>query len=114
MIRRTLVGLAILFLSATSNAYYFDGNNLMRWINAGYGQPTAPGGMLLGYIGGVVDARSQMWSETKSVCIPEGVPMSQLEAIVVKFLKDNPSDWNLPGDWLVSLAILDAFSCSKK
>ncbi|MHB8881861.1 MAG: Rap1a/Tai family immunity protein [Thermodesulfovibrionales bacterium] len=62
----------------------------------------------IGYIMGVYDATNFLYD------IPSGVNKGQILAIVSKYLKDHPQEWN---DWasnLVIKAFSDSFSLKKK
>lgn len=61
-----------------------------------------------GYILGVADAL-QLEGRTCRPHAPLG--LSQVLAVVKKYLRDNPERWNLPGYMAVSNALVDAFPC---
>lgn len=65
-----------------------------------------------GYIFGVFDALAG-----KSVFCPPYNPDSgneQIEAVVTKYLKDHPEQWNKAADFVVSEALRDTFPCRSR
>ena len=60
-------------------------------------------GLYQGNVIGVWDSYS------KQMRAEEGVTVGQLCAIVTKYLKENPKEWNDPGVDLVYRALIDAF-----
>jgi hypothetical protein len=84
------------------------GNQLMDWHKADAIRKL----VIRGYVMGVVDARQNDWINANTICIPAGIPASQLESITIKFLEENPEHWHRSGSWLVSLALYMSFPCS--
>jgi hypothetical protein len=76
-------------------------------------------GTCMGYLWGVheMDFAVQQWEENQKVkvmrhaCVPSNASTAQIVRIVVKYLRDNPKDLNLPAAVLVTDAIRDAFPC---
>lgn len=62
------------------------------------------------YISGVVDTMI----DASFICIPEGVNNGQIFAIVTKYIKNNPENWNKSASHLVIQPILDAFPCAQE
>jgi len=74
-------------------------------------------GMCSGYIEGVMDASGtlQNWKGFKpNFCIPNGVTLGQVQAIVVKFLKENPELRHHTASGAVLNALFDAFPAELK
>ena len=60
-----------------------------------------------GYVAGVFDT---LFSQGK-ICASADVTHAQINAIVAKYLKENPAKWAQPADQLIYLAFLPAFPC---
>jgi len=90
---------------AASIGYFVDGNELKDRLAKKTGSRYQVG---LGYVMGVHDA----WNG--SFCTPDGVTAGQLDAIVSKYLADNPKLLHLSADQLVIKALQDAFPCPRK
>ena len=109
--KRTVLALASAILICNSAfAAYRDGSDLVGWwkeyekSQAGREFSTLEVGCYVGYVGGVVDTLDEIAFD-----IPVGVKLSQIHAIVGKYLDDHPSDWNLAADVLVTRALKKAF-----
>ncbi|GAA0704587.1 Rap1a/Tai family immunity protein [Dokdonella soli] len=61
------------------------------------------------YVSGVVDAL-----DGASICIPDGVKLGQLVAMVGKYLDDHPDQWNQAASTQVLLSLWPRFPCAKK
>jgi len=70
-------------------------------------------GVCFGYLQGVQDAHQtfQGWGDLNepSYCMPDGVTVGQAQAIVVKYLKENPEDLHHRASGLVLNAFEEAF-----
>lgn len=73
----------------------------MKWYRVGHAE---------GYIAGIRD----MLIDLEYICVPTGVNGSQIDAIVLKYINDNPTKWNKPASSLVWTPLIDAFPCKKK
>jgi hypothetical protein len=60
------------------------------------------------FVVGVSDALDET-----SFCLPEGSTVSQICAVVAKYLKAIPEEWNQPAVILVTRALKKAFPCKK-
>jgi len=60
-----------------------------------------------GYIIGILDATSNDYN------LPEKATGDQLIAVVTKYLKENPAQWDLPASFLVHFALNSAFGLSE-
>ena len=49
----------------------------------------------------------------KTLCIPNGTTLEQMTAVVKKFIRDNPKDWQQPANTQVVLALMYAWPCKK-
>ncbi len=119
------VALVILLLPRSTGAVfqqknfrYVTGNNLVKYMRAyekihSSNAPLSdysdfhPSGMFVGYVAGVQDATNYYYS------IPVGTPLSQLCAIVAKFLKEHPERWGESASELVFDALKKAFPKKK-
>lgn len=61
------------------------------------------------YIAGIADALI----DAKYICPSSGVSGRQVEAIVNKYLKNNPEEWSKSSNYLVETPLLKAFPCKK-
>ena len=106
----------VLLLPCISHAGYWTGNDLKNWSDAAIRaddgrassvdfQSTA---MLQGFVGGVSSAVDGI-----AFCIPNGVTIGQLDAILRKYLLKNPEHWNNDAASIVVLAIGLTFQCKK-
>jgi hypothetical protein len=66
-------------------------------------------GIFIGFVYGVAQAHNGVL-----ICIPEGTQFGQIEAIVRKFLKNNPEKWNKAANYIVLEALSPTFQCNKK
>lgn len=103
----------LLFLSANAFAAFKTGNDLIQLKKAS--DATSPTRYqnqadIYGYIGGVVDATAgQGW-----YCLPGTVTLGQAEAVVFKYLDENPQYWHLDGAALIQGALYSRFPCATK
>ena len=93
---------------------FLDGIKLNEWSNAvdrTVGNNPSPAdylenGYFTGYVIGVSDMRDRL-----TICLPQGVTVGQLIAIVQKYLRANPEKWNHGAQDLVLNAFRTAFPC---
>jgi len=113
-----LVAALLMMGSGTASAEYVDGNQLRMWARSAEhqldgrvatGKEATEAGLYVGYIEGVVDSLS----EGKGICPPAGSQVSQMQAIVTKYLAMNPEKWSQPGPELVLAALQPVFPCGK-
>lgn len=103
------LSLAAMSVSAQGVTYY-TGNQLMEWNSS---NTAFDKGRFMGYVVGIVDAKSRDWESTRLSCVPSGVTVKQLQEVVRKYLKQNPQEWHLEADLLVTFAMMEAFPCPK-
>lgn len=103
------LSLAAMSVSAQGVTYY-TGNQLMEWNSS---NTALDRGRFMGYVVGIVDAKSTGWESTRLSCVPSGVTVGQLQEVVHKYLKQNPQEWHLEADLLVTFAMMEAFPCPK-
>lgn len=103
------LSLAAMSVSAQGVTYYI-GNQLMEWNSS---NTAFDKGRFMGYVVGIVDAKSRGWESTRLSCVPSGVTVRQLQEVVRKYLKQNPQEWHLEADLLVTFAMMEAFPCPK-
>ena len=98
-------------LSAES-ALAATGKELMDWGNS-YDQTTMikpfEGGAYLGYVSAVADS-----FRGAGICPADNVTYGQLAAITLKYLRNNPEEWNQDGSVLVYTSLSRVFPCKKK
>jgi hypothetical protein len=66
-------------------------------------------GFYQGFVAGIFDA----YDSAELLCSTGGVTLGQAEAIVSRYLKANPTEWNLPAVDVVRDALLSPFPCPK-
>lgn len=88
--RQLLIIFACTVLALPMAASAATGNDLVKWM-PGYESRASDwnGGMLLGYVSGVAELAQGIL-----YCAPDGVTLGQNTAIVIKYLKANPEQWN--------------------
>lgn len=113
---RAFLFTGLLLVSQVSSAQLSTGNDLNNW-SAADDRTQFPNArstdymessMLNGYIRGVVDAPGSL------LCVPNGVTMGQMLAIVKKYVREHPEKWMWNGSWMVTMALSEAFPCPKK
>jgi hypothetical protein len=70
----------------------------------------------LGYVSGVLDVTNDMETDgaiEAKFCTPEGIKRGQAMAVVVKYLRDNPSLRAASASKLVVMAMIKEFPCPK-
>lgn len=109
--KRIALALIVLSCATVAHAGFFSGADLNRWAEEAQDNPPSyhSSGMLSGYVLGVIERDSNT-----SICVPDGVTVKQLVAIVKKYLAANPEKWNLPGHIVVFLALFRTFPCASK
>ncbi|MEP4148742.1 MAG: Rap1a/Tai family immunity protein [Halioglobus sp.] len=87
---------------------YISGNDLL-----GACESSAPDITFFchGYIAGIVDTYSLYGENSKAICMPEGVPVSQLALIVTKYLHQYPELLHETASYRVIYAMVNAFPC---
>mgnify|MGYP003583309032 CR=1 FL=1 len=107
----------VLAVPCISHAGFFDGYQLKEWSDASdridSGKYAAGdsynSAKFAGYVLGAHDTLEGML-----VCIPANAKAGQLMAVVGKYLRENPDQWDKAGFLLVGKALSSAFPCQKK
>lgn len=116
IIKQALAGVALsLAFAGPAMAQFADGNRLIEWIDASdrvrQGSTNADdlnnSAILIGYTMALVDQPQSPF------CMTGDAPVSQLIAIIAKYVRARPELWNRNASWLVNFALLGAFPCSK-
>jgi hypothetical protein len=113
-ILRKLPVVAVLFASLLivqkADAYFQSVNDLIplmhEYVKADASQSGAnyeDARVFRAYVQGVYDATEDDYDT------PEGFGTRQLLAVVVKYIKENPQEWNLPAGLIVRKALRQAF-----
>jgi hypothetical protein len=106
--------LILLLLSQESLANIIDGNDLLLACGHIDNDLSPPAQYCIGYIGGALDDYALLVSEGNSkVCVPVGIPTTQLARIVLKYLNEHPDKLHYHGGELVILALSKSFPCSE-
>lgn len=114
-----LICIAMLFFSSyAQGGTFYDGNKLNELIladqreDAGRSLPGDPrkSGRLSGYIVGIAEGHDG----TPGFCLPEGVTVGQLVAVVSRSVQARPERWNEPAWDLVYDALKKAFPCKAR
>jgi hypothetical protein len=119
--RKSLIAaiLAFVGLQGTANAgdfYFYSGNTLAKLL-AEYQKAErkdrdtnyADAWKFRAYVIGVHDTASGIL-----FCPPADLGEVQTSAIVAKYMENNPQEWNKSGSTIVTMALSQAFPCSKK
>ena len=95
------VTLLLAVYSSNALAYYEIGNELREGLEAmENNQSTFESGFAAGFITGVADTADKVL-----FCIPQEASAAQMAAIVVKYFKANPEEWNKSAARLVITCI---------
>jgi len=97
-----------LFLTCfIAKAEFYTGNELKKHCENS-SNPVSTS-FCIGYVAGVVDAQTNIM-----VCPPTNSTVGQMEAIVKKYISENPSQLHKSADTVVTIAIAKDFPCKKK
>jgi hypothetical protein len=107
MKRLVCICAAIALLGAAPAMGGMTGNELKEYADSGEKGDLSTKGFVLGYIMGVIQTTDI------PMCIPKGVTNYQVQAVVVKFLKDNPEQLHMPANLLTLAAVTKAWPCPK-
>ena len=66
------------------------------------------GGMAFGLQMGVMIATN---NKSSYYCPPSSISIDQVQAIVMKYINDNPAKWQDRADELIAVAMVEAFPC---
>lgn len=105
MRKKLILSILLLFSVPSVQADYFYGNDLIKLMDSSRPNDIA---MYRGYVAGVQDSFNG-----NVFCVPEKVRLSQASEIVSQFIKSDPKQWHEPSDYLVLIALKDAFPCEK-
>lgn len=92
---------SLVLAAASTQAFYLDGNDLVRMAGDSNRVP-----MARGFVMGVADAHRNITS-----CIPTGVASSQLVDITLRFIQENPDKRHLAAETLTSFALSQVWPC---
>jgi len=113
IMKRYAIFSLLLAFSAASHAY-FDGKQLADNMHeyelmnqSAHSTNTARAMLYIGYVGGVFDTLSL----AQKLCRPEDMTNGEAEAIVSKFLKENPGELKRSAGGLVAEALMRAYPC---
>ena len=113
MIKKLILGLT---LSISLNASFTDGNRLVEdmneykiWNNGNKDVSYDKVMGFMGYVSGVSDTLNGIL-----ICYPKNVTLGQVNAIVIKYIENNPDKWNQSANYLISAPLMKIFPCKKK
>lgn len=108
--KNMLITLALILATNTAIAGFTDGNELYQWLleDENPNGSRFKKGLFKGYVNGVVDL-----GDGVLFCTTTGVTRGQFTAVVAKYLKNNPEQWNKSADSIVVYAIEEAFPCKR-
>jgi hypothetical protein len=108
--KKTAILLTCLALPLPSWANFTSGNELHEWLSQSQDKNESRyhTGLFRGYVSGVVDTGNDVL-----FCTPDGVTRGQYTAVVAKYIKEHPEQWNQPASELVISAMKQAFPCKK-
>lgn len=108
-----LLGMLLTF-DAFAQAQYLSGNKLLNFCSKIDGSTaTFEDGICAGFIAGVADSMAERSSGTRTCLSPGGIPLSQIVAVSVKYLRDNPAVLHHSAFTNVSVALSLAFPCKE-
>lgn len=93
----------------------YSGEDMHRWIEAEkrieelhpQQRDAIDLGKFHGYVAGVSDA----WTRDNLLCLPPGVKLAQLTAMVAKYIESHPEGWHYTAQSLVWSALAPTFGC---
>ncbi len=107
----TVLAIMVLFIPLDSTAQFYNGNKLVefmrehdRFDRGDQNASLLSAARFSGYVIGVYDATEGIVFATQS-----NVTVGQINAVVGKYLKENPEKWNQPAHLLVIEALQKAF-----
>jgi hypothetical protein len=103
---KTCILLLLLFIPLETFADFVSGNALYNWSKEK--ESNYIKGLFGGYVIGIVDTTDGIL-----FCIPKGSSVGQLNAVVKKYLEQNPEEWNKSASNIVILSLEKAFPCKK-
>ncbi|MFM5007340.1 MULTISPECIES: Rap1a/Tai family immunity protein [Aeromonas] len=103
-----IFALLTLMMTFSASAVFTSGNDLKSYMDEDDNGGSFLGGVYSGYVIGVHDAFDDVL-----FCTPENVTKGQVKAVISKYLKANPEQWNKSADSIVIEALRGAFPCKK-
>ena len=105
--------LATRTVSAQEGAFFLTGNNLLEACTS---TKSSAGNFCAGYVAGVSDAVRWVAFDTNSAqsfCSGRGVNSTQVQDIVIKYLKEHPEVRQYSAPSMIYPALIAAFPCQK-
>lgn len=108
--KRIALLLTCLAMPLPSWADFTNGNELQEWLSRSEDKNESRyhTGLFRGYVSGVIDTGNDVL-----FCTPDGVTRGQYIAVVAKYIKEHPEQWNLSASTLVINALRQVFPCKK-
>jgi hypothetical protein len=103
---RSLMASAILTCSvftAHAQVQFFTGNDLLNRMES---DNNFRSGIANGYVIGVIDTLTGI-----TVCPPAGITIGQANDIILKYLRDNPSNRHIAADVIIDVVMSARFPC---
>ena len=116
MLKPLLASAVLVLFAGQANAVIYSGNDLideMREVDkldAGHLRFNA---MKIGFYYGFVAAAYDAYDSAGMLCGTDQVTLGQAIAIVSRYFKENPTEWNLPAINLARDGLQSAFPCAK-
>lgn len=111
-----IVGALFMAVRTEAEELNFDGNTLLH--NCPDETQRNPSSIIgpawcYGYLKGIAEMQMVIQETPRLIayCVPEGVTMSQIKSIVLKYVQDHPEDLHYPSIGLVIVALNKAFPC---
>jgi hypothetical protein len=93
-------------------ASFENGNELYGDCTESDGTP--PTAYCLGFVAGVFDTAEMLLLDSSGrLCAPKSVTLGQVRDVIVKYLRENPAERNLPASLLALRAVQAAWPCPK-
>jgi hypothetical protein len=90
-----------------ANGYFKTGNEIKTMLEA---RSPLDNIEALGYVTGVADGVMQVGL----VCAPPQVTTGQIQAVALKYMRDNPDILHMPSYGIIGRALIDTWPCKRK
>ena len=114
---KSAFGISILLLPLTAEVHaesFYRGNELLTKCTDDKKSKKSmqESALCVGYIAGVLDQFDGQRSENnQKACLPSGVTLRQMKAVVVKYIRGNPEQLHFSAETLIVLSAKKAFAC---
>lgn len=103
--------IAILALFVSLSAY--AGKTTNELLDSCVNDNSFSQGFCIGYLNGSTSAMKYMPNVMNDLCVPAEVTMGQMQAIFIKWAKNNPQDWHIEADFSIVASLKETYPCKK-